>query len=218
MNRKMSEQEDYLNRPILTDRARVLRRTVWIVSILVLVLVATMRSPYKIPLPDGVDFSMLPKVHAAINCLVAACLLAALFAIGRKKITLHKRFMTAALVFSGLFLVGYVSYHFTTVETLYGDSNADGTVSDAEKVEAGVRRTVYLWLLLVHIIAAAVSFPMILMTFVHAWTNDFVKHRKLARKVFPIWLFVAVTGPICYFMLKPYYVLPEAPIELIEQQ
>ncbi len=213
----MSEREDYLNRPILTDRARVLRRVVWIVSILVFILVAAMRSPYKIPLPDGVDFSILPKVHAALNCLVAACLLAALFAVGRKKITLHKRFMTAALFFSGLFLIGYVSYHFTTVETKFGDFDGSGRVSDAEKAEAGMSRTVYFFLLFTHIIAAAVSFPMILMTFVHAWTNDFVKHRKLARKVFPLWLFVAVTGPICYFMLKPYYALPAEEIELMQK-
>ncbi|MFT6382814.1 MAG: putative membrane protein [Akkermansiaceae bacterium] len=46
---------------------------------------------------------------------------------------------------------------------------------------------------------------MILMTFVHAWTRDFAKHKKLARKVFPLWLYVAVTGPIVYWMLKPYY-------------
>ena len=195
----------------------MLRRVVWIVSILVFILVGAMRSPYKIPLPDGVDFSMLPRIHAALNCLVSACLLAALFAIGRKKITLHKRCMTVALFFSGLFLIGYVSYHFTTVETLYGDVNEDGRVSDAEKAEAGMKRTAYLLLLLTHIIAAAVSFPMILMTFVHAWTNDFVKHRKLARKVFPLWLFVAVTGPICYFMLKPYYALPVKEIELMQK-
>jgi len=213
----MSKHKDYLSRPILTSRARILRRSVWIVSILVLVLVAMMRSPYKIPLPDGVDFALLPKVHAALNCLVAACLLAALFAIGRKKITLHKRFMTAALVLSGIFLLSYVAYHFTTVETKYGDFDGNGEVTDAEKSQAGVQRTIYLWLLLTHIVAAAVSFPLILMTFVHAWTNDFVKHRRLARKVFPLWLFVAITGPICYFMLKPYYVLPAQESELIEE-
>jgi putative membrane protein len=46
---------------------------------------------------------------------------------------------------------------------------------------------------------------MILMTFVHAWTRDFEKHRKLAKKTFPLWLYVAVTGPFCYWMLKAFY-------------
>jgi len=214
----MNERENYLKQPILEDRARMLRKGVWVVSILVLLLVVAMRTPYKIPLPEGVDFYFLPKVHAALNCLVAACLFAALFAIGRKKIILHKRFMTAALGFSALFLLSYVAYHFTTVETKFGDFNADGDVSDAEKAEAGIQRTIYLVLLFVHILAAAVSFPLILTTFVHAWTNNFEKHRKLARKVFPLWLFVAVTGPICYFMLQPYYELPEVEPEVSEQR
>ena len=36
-------------------------------------------------------------------------------------------------------------------------------------------------------------------------TNQFEKHRKLARRIFPIWLYVAMTGPVVYYLLKPYY-------------
>ena len=36
-------------------------------------------------------------------------------------------------------------------------------------------------------------------------TNRFAAHRRLARWVFPMWLYVAVTGPVCYWMLRPYY-------------
>jgi len=50
-----------------------------------------------------------------------------------------------------------------------------------------------------------VSLPFILFTFIAGWTNRFAAHRKLARWVFPLWLYVAVTGPVCYWMLKPYY-------------
>jgi len=91
------------------------------------------------------------------------------------------------------------------VETLYGDIDGDGKLSDYEKSEVGGRRGMYLGLLFSHIIAAAVSFPFILMTFVHAWTNNFEKHRKMAKRVYPLWLYVAITGPICYWMLKPFY-------------
>ena len=66
-------------------------------------------------------------------------------------------------------------------------------------------RAAYFFLLITHIVAAAVSLPLILLTFINAWTNRFEKHRNLARWVFPIWLYVAVTGPICYLMLMPYY-------------
>ena len=201
----MSEISKYHDQPILAERAKKMRLGVWVITVLVLVLVGAMRSPYKIPLPDGVDFSILPQVHAALNTMVAACLLAALMAIGRGAVTWHKRFMTTALVLSGVFLLCYVAYHFTTVETLFGDADGNGKVDEAEKKQVGMIRTFYLTLLLSHIIAAAVSFPMILFTFVHAWTNDFVQHRKMAKKTFPLWLYVAVTGPICYYLLKGYY-------------
>jgi putative membrane protein len=99
--------------------------------------------------------------------------------------------MLAAMVLSTLFLLCYVAYHFTTVETRYGGE--------------GALRAVYFFLLITHIIAAGVSLPLILLTFISAWTSRFGKHRSMARWVFPLWLFVAVTGPICYLMLKPYY-------------
>ncbi|MFM7153654.1 MAG: DUF420 domain-containing protein [Bacteroidota bacterium] len=43
------------------------------------------------------------------------------------------------------------------------------------------------------------------MTFNRAYTDQFDRHKKMARWVFPLWLYVAVTGPVCYLMLKPYY-------------
>ncbi|MEN8756685.1 MAG: DUF420 domain-containing protein [Akkermansiaceae bacterium] len=202
----MNEISEYRERPINNALARKLRIGVWGVTGLVFLLVGAMRSPYKIPLPEGVSVALLPQVHAGLNTLVAGCLLCALFAIGRGAVNWHRRFMTGALVLSGLFLLSYVAYHFTTVETKFGDTNADGILDEKEIESIGGMRTLYLVILISHIAAAAVSLPMILMTFVHAWTNDFKKHRKLAKMTFPLWLYVAVTGPICYFMLKAYYV------------
>jgi putative membrane protein len=66
-------------------------------------------------------------------------------------------------------------------------------------------RPTYLILLISHIVLAGISLPFILFTFIAGWTNRFAAHRKLARWVFPMWLYVAVTGPVCYWMLKPYY-------------
>ena len=37
------------------------------------------------------------------------------------------------------------------------------------------------------------------------FTKQFGEHRKMAKMVFPVWLYVALTGPICYLMLQPYY-------------
>lgn len=203
----MSEVSDYRKRPVNTALAGKLRIGIWVVTALVFALVMVMRSPYKIPLPDGVSVAVLPQFHAAVNTLVAASLLAALFAIGRGAVRWHRRFMMMALVLSGLFLLSYVAYHFTTVETKFGDANGDGLVDEKEIASVGKMRAVYLFILISHIGAAAVSLPMILFTFAHAWANDFDKHKKLAKKTFPVWLYVSVTGPVCYFMLKAYYIL-----------
>lgn len=135
--------------------------------------------------------AFLPPIHAAINTLVSLCLVSAVLTVKQGKINAHRNFILAAMALSTLFLLGYVAYHFTTVETRYGGE--------------GVMRAVYFILLITHIIAAGVSLPLILLTFINAWTNRFDAHRRMARWVFPIWLYVAVTGPICYLMLRPYY-------------
>ena len=185
------ERKEWLNRTPDEALARKLSIAAWIVTALVLVLVGAMRSPYKIPLPEGWSMAFLPPVHAVINSLVSICLVGAIIAVKRGKITAHRNFMLAAMALSTLFLLCYVAYHFTTVETRYGGE--------------GAMRAAYFFLLITHIVLAAVSLPLILLAFISAWTNRFEAHRRMARWVFPIWLYVAVTGPICYVMLRPYY-------------
>ena len=99
--------------------------------------------------------------------------------------------MVLAMILSVLFLLSYVAYHMTNDPTRYGG--------------VGGMRTLYFILLGTHIVFAAVSLPFIMFTFIAGWTNRFAAHRKLASWVFPLWLYVAITGPICYWMLRPYY-------------
>jgi putative membrane protein len=129
----------------------------------------------------------------------------ALLAIKRGQPALHQRCVNVAMLLSGLFLLCYVAYHFTTGETIYGDTNGNGTLDASERQEVGAMRTVYLVILLSHIVLAAVSLPFILLTWVYGFTAQFEKHRRMARRVFPVWLYVAITGPICYLMLRPFY-------------
>jgi putative membrane protein len=185
------ERKEWLQKTPDDARAKKLSIAAWIVTALVLTLVVMMRSPYKIPLPDGWSMAFLPPVHAVINTLVSFCLIAAIITVKQGKITAHRNFIFAAMLLSTLFLLCYVAYHFTTEETRYGGD--------------GAMRMVYFLLLITHIVFAAISLPMILLTFIAAWTNRFEAHRKMARWVFPIWLYVALTGPICYLMLRPYY-------------
>lgn len=201
-----SEREEWLRREPNEELSRKLKVVTWVLTGVVLILVGLMRRPeLRIPLPDGVDFNFLPPIHAAINSIVAVLLVLAVLAVRAGKIVLHRNLIMGAMAMSVLFLLGYVAYHFTNVETFYGDVDGNGVVSDEEKEAIGGMRTFYLIVLITHIVAAGVSLPLILLTFTAAWTNRFKVHRKMARWVFPIWLYVAVTGPICYFMLKPYY-------------
>ncbi len=169
-----------------------MRTGVWIVTVLVLVLVGLMRRPeLRIELPDGISLAFLPAVHAVINSTVAFCLIAALVAVKKQNIGLHRRFMSVAMLLSGIFLLCYVAYHFTNVETKFG---GEGSI-----------RTVYFSLLITHIFSAAVSFPLILFTYLAGWADRRPAHRRLAKITYPLWLYVALTGPVCYLMLRPYY-------------
>ena len=176
----------------------------WIITVAVLGLVGMMRR-IKIPVPESLDLGFLPPFHATLNALTAVVLLVALYFIKQNKVQQHRNAIYVAISLSVLFLLSYVAYHFTTPETLFGDANHDGILSEAEKVAVADIRPFYLVLLLSHIALAAGIFPFILFTFIRAYTNQIDRHRKMARWVFPLWLYVAITGPVCYFMLIPYY-------------
>jgi putative membrane protein len=160
-----------------------------IVSIAVLGLVLLMR---QVKIFKGVaDLSFLPPVHAILNTLTALCLMFSFYSIKKGNVYAHRTANFTALFFSSMFLLCYVAYHFTTDETRFGGE--------------GTEKVIYLIVLLTHILLAAVSFPFILFTFIRGYVGDIERHKKMARWVFPIWLYVAITGPICYLMLKPYY-------------
>ena len=184
------ERKQWLTRTPQEDLSKKLYLTAWILSATVLLLVMAMHK-IKLPLPDGWSTAFLPPIHAGINAVVAVVLLVSVISIKVGNVTLHRATMIFAMFLSVLFLLSYVAYHMTNDPTRY-----TGT---------GTMRTVYFLLLITHIVSAAVSLPFILFTFIAGWTNRFVAHRKLARWVFPLWLYVAITGPICYWMLKPYY-------------
>lgn len=198
------ERSQWLSRPPRAELSRKLGIAAWILTAAILGLVGLMRQ-VRIPLPEGVSLSFLPPFHAAVNAVAAVALVAAYLAVATGRIALHRRMILLAMGLSVLFLLSYVAYHFTSHEVKFGDANLDGVVDAAERAKVGGMRTVYLILLFSHIVLAAVSLPFILFTFIAGWTNRFAAHRRLARWVFPMWLYVAVTGPVCYWMLRPYY-------------
>ena len=200
----MSELQNFRDKEANLELAKKLNILVWIISAAVLGLVVMMQK-IKIPLPEGADLSSLPGFHALLNSMAAVFLVLAIRAIKKGKVILHQKMIYAAFICSLVFLLSYVTYHITTPATLFGDANKDGLLSSAEREAVSGSRPYYLFILISHIGLAALSFPFILRTFVHAFTNQFEKHRKLSKKVFPVWLYVAVTGPVVYFFLQPYY-------------
>lgn len=175
-----------------------------VISIAVLALVGMMRNP-KFKIATDIDFSFLPPFHSTLNALAAVALIAALYFIKNKNMKAHRNSIYAAMVLSAMFLLSYVVYHFTNDAVKFGDANFDGVVSEAEKTAVGGTRTIYLLLLITHVTLAGVILPFILLTFNRAFTNQFDRHKKMARYVYPLWLYVAITGPVCYLMLRPYY-------------
>jgi putative membrane protein len=170
-----------------TVLANKLNKIAVVVSIIVIGLVVAMR---KIPRLDlGIDFSYLPAVYSTTNALAAVCLLFGLYYIRQKRVAEHKQMVTTALILSFLFLLMYVVYHITTPETKYcGEGNI---------------KIFYFTLLITHVVLAAVSFPFILFTYIRGFTSQVEKHKKMARWVYWIWLYVAISGPVVYLMLRP---------------
>jgi len=162
----------------------------WIISAIVLIIVGGMRN---IHFDTSIDFSWLPGFYSAINALTAVLLIYGLVLVRKNKFDLHQKMMFFAMILSAVFLVSYVVYHTTTPETKYCGE--------------GAIRYLYFALLISHVILAGIIFPFILFTFVRAVTGQYEKHRKLAKYVFPFWLYVAITGPVLYLLLWPCFKL-----------
>ena len=158
---------------------------------------------FNINLPFNVHVFAL--ANAIINSFIAVLLLLALIAVKSHKYVLHKRIMITALILSVVFLISYIAHHLLAGEAIYGDANHDGVLSDAERLAVGSSRTVYLIVLLTHIFLAAIILPFILFTAYRALIAEYPRHKKLARLTWPLWFYVAVSGPLVYWMIHPYY-------------
>ncbi len=160
-----------------------------------------------LPYPETVPgyIYKFPALIATTNGLCSLILIATFIAIKNGKIELHKKLNLTAMTLSAFFLLLYITAHAFIPDTKFGDIDHNGVLSDAELSASGMMRKVYFFILGTHIFLAAVVFPMVLMTFHYGWSNQVEKHKKLARYSFPIWLYVAVTGVIVYFLISPYY-------------
>lgn len=153
----------------------------------------------------GFDPHIFALISASINTVVALLLVAGLLAAKNGRYTLHRNIMLSAILLSVLFLVSYIAHHLFSGSTLYGDLDKNGMVDESEKAAAGMSRLIYRILLSTHILLAGISLPFILFSAYRALTNDNARHRKIAKLTWPMWFYVAVTGPLVYWMISRYY-------------
>lgn len=137
---------------------------------------------------------LLPHLNALLNTTSAIFLITGYFFIKLGRIEAHKRCQITAVVTSTLFLVSYLTYHY-----YHGDTKFLGQ---------GIVRPVYFAILITHVILAIVIVPLVLITLYRALRTDFLRHRRIARWTFPLWLYVSVTGVIVYLMLYHFYPTP----------
>lgn len=136
----------------------------------------------------------LPALNALLNVSSLVLLLNGYRHIKAGRKEQHRRSMLAAASCSVLFLVSYLVYHSAVGSVRF---TADGWV-----------RPVYFAVLISHTVLAAVLAPMALLTLWRGWTGRFDAHRSIARKTFPLWVYVSLTGVLVYVMLYHLYPPP----------
>jgi putative membrane protein len=100
----------------------------------------------------------------------------------------HRNTMLTATTFAALFLLFYVLRW-----SIYGTKLFPGT---------GGWRVIYFTNLVPHIIFAMVLAPLVArLLYLALRKRDFAAHRRLARAVLPIWLYVAASGWLIYYLL-----------------
>ena len=162
-------------------------RIIYIVSIIICSAVAFLiLGPRPVGMEGSIDVSSLPFLNASLNAITTALLIYGYILIRKKKRQLHKNVMMASFGTSAAFLVSYIIYHWFKA----GPKKYLGDYSE-----------VYFFILITHIILASIIIPLALITLYRGWTENLVKHRRIAKITLPLWLYVPVTGVAIYIML-----------------
>lgn len=139
----------------------------------------------------GQSLAFMPAVNAAFNGLSAILLVLAVRAIRKKRVRQHQMLVISAFASSSLFLAGYLAYHY-----VHGDTHYPG---------AGAARVFYLVLLASHVILSIPVVPLCLAAFYYALTRRFDTHKRITRFLYPIWLYVSITGVVVFLLLRSAY-------------
>lgn len=175
---------------IIQKNDRKARRLIIAVSVIIFLGIVLLD---RVKLDMGPDFDehIFATINAFINSTVALLLLGGLYTARTGRYTTHKYIMLTCICLSVLFLISYICHHLFSGSTEFG---GEGTI-----------RYVYFFILITHIILAAIILPFILFTAYRALILENAAHRKLARITWPIWFYVALSGVAVYMFISPYY-------------
>ncbi len=160
------------------------------VSALVFILVIIIHE-LNLKIEVGFNPHIFAELNAIINCTVSILLILGLVFVKLKKYMMHKRVMNLSILLSVLFLLSYVAHHLLAESTEF---KSEGNI-----------KIIYYFILVTHIFLAGLSLPFILFTAYRASIAEFKAHKKIARYVYPVWLYVAITGVVVYLLISPYY-------------
>ena len=179
-----------LPEPSFSKNDKLANILIWTVSAVVFAVVVLLHE-LKFDVDLGFDVHIFAQLNAFINGIVAILLMVGLYLVKAKKYLLHKKVMNLAILLSLLFLISYIAHHILADSTSYGGQ--------------GLAKTVYYFILITHILLAGLSLPFILFSAYRASISEFSAHKKLTKYVYPVWLYVAITGVVVFLMISPYY-------------
>jgi putative membrane protein len=133
-----------------------------------------------------IEVASLPHVLAALNALTISALAGGYVSIRRRRRQAHKAFMAGAIFLGCAFLILYAYYKLNSGFAKFGGE--------------GAIRPVYFSILFAHVSMAAVSLLLIPITVSRALRGRYERHKRIARRALPVWLFVAVSGLVVYVM------------------
>lgn len=139
-------------------------------------------------------------MNALLNATSGVFLILGFYYIRSGQISRHRAAMLTASSISSLFLVSYVAHH--TLRTyIYG-------LGPTKFTGEGLSRPIYFTVLTSHTFLATIVAPFVVMTLWRGLKGSFEKHKKIARLVYPVWLYVSITGVVVYLMLYRLYPAP----------
>ena len=107
----------------------------------------------------------------------------------RRHFSVHKKFKCYWLSLSRhLFLISYIYYHYNHGSTAF--------------LGQGIVRPIYFFILISHLILAAITLPAVLVTFYFAFISQFKLHTAISTYTLYAWLYVSLSGIVIYGFLK----------------